>query len=428
MPPRCIEPATAPLEATIRATPSKSATHRALVAAAIADGESTISNPLEADDTRATRDGLIALGIPVETVDRMWVVRGGGGKVPGGAALELGASGTSARFLTALAAMGTRASRLDGSDRLRARPLDELVGGLRRLGARIDASDGGFLPLTAGGSEVSGGSLSLSGARSSQFASALLLVAPSFTQGLTLLVTPPRVSWSYVLMTVEILRKFRLECASPEEGAFVVGPHRLVGTAVEIEGDHSSASYLLAAAAILGGRVRVEGLRGDSLQPDVRFLADLRGLGCNVRRGRSDITVEGSGRIPPFAWDLSDAPDLAPTAAALALFAEGPSTLSGLSHLRWKESDRVAVLAANLERLGAKTTVEPSSLRIEPPPPGAEPVTVHVAGDHRIAMAFAVAGLRRPGIVLDDPGVVSKSYPRFWQDFETLRTGSSSRN
>ncbi len=423
---RCIEPAKGPVDADFLAMPSKSATHRALVAAALAEGLSEIREPLDADDTLRTLQGLRELGISIEKRERVWVVQGGGGMVPGGATVNLGASGTSARFLTALATLGERPSTLDGSPRLRERPMQELIQALSGLGATVDVSSGSGFPLRAGGNPVRGGTVLLSGARSSQFASALLLAAPGFRQGLGLEVVPPRVSFSYVRMTVEMLESFGASVSREGEARFAVPPQRLRATTVSIEGDHSSASYLFGAAAILGGRVRIRGLRADSAQPDARFLRDLGALGCRVDCGRAGIVVEGSGRVPPFAWDLADAPDLAPTAAALALFADGPCALSGLHHLTLKESDRLAVLQENLTRLGARASVEDATLWITPPSRGASHGgTIRVANDHRIAMAFALVGLAIPGVVIDDPGVVAKSYPRFWDDLAALaRTGS----
>jgi 3-phosphoshikimate 1-carboxyvinyltransferase len=423
---RCIEPAKGPVDADFAAMPSKSATHRALVAAALASGRSEIREPLDAADTRRTLAGLRGLGVRVEERERAWIVHGTAGAIPGGGMIDLGASGTSARFLVALATLGARPSMLDGSPRLRERPMEELIRALLALGATVDASGGRALPLRAGGSAVRGGGVVVSGARSSQFASALLLAAPAFQRGLRLDVAPPRVSLSYVRMTVEILEAFG--ATVPMEGAagFAVPPQRLRATTLTIEGDHSSASYLLAAAAILGGRVRIRGLRPGSAQPDARFLRDLAALGCRVDTDGAGVVVQGSGRVPAFSWDLAEAPDLAPTAAVLALFAGGPCALSGLHHLTLKESDRLAALEDNLARLGASTVVEGGTLSIVPPPRGAaHGATITVADDHRIAMAFAVAGLAIPGVTIDDPGAVAKSYPRFWDDLAALvRTGS----
>jgi 3-phosphoshikimate 1-carboxyvinyltransferase len=223
-----------------------------------------------------------------------------------------------------------------------------------------------------------------------------------------------------------MLEAFGAVIATEEDAKYSVPPQLLRATTLTIEGDHSSASYLLAATAILGGRIRIRGLRADSSQPDARFLHDLTTVGCRVHSDGAGTMVEGSGRVSAFSWDLGDAPDLAPTAAVLALFAEGPCVLSGLQHLTMKESDRLRVLKENLARLGARAVIEDGTLSISPPPRGmAHAGTIRVEDDHRIAMAFAVAGLAVPGVTIDDPDAVAKSYPRFWDDFVTLvRIGS----
>ena len=423
---RCIEPAKAPIDADFHAMPSKSATHRALVAAALAEGVSTIKGPLDALDTRVTLAGIRALGVRVDERDGAFIVHGASGQLSGGAAIELGESGTSARFLTALAALGRRSSTLDGGRRLRERPIAELITALCSLGAAVEAVNGTAFPVSTGGSGVRGGDVALSGARSSQFASALLLAACAFERGLRLTVQPPRVSFAYVSLTVEMLERFGAVVTREEEACFSVAPQKLEARTLTVEGDHSAASYLCAAAAIVGGSVRILGLDARSLQPDARFLGDLASLGCRVVSDGEGVVVEGSGRVPAFSWDLADAPDLAPTAAVLALSAEGPCVLSGLHHLAFKESDRLAVLRENLERLGARVLTTDGTLSIVPPRRGeSRAARIEVAGDHRIAMAFAVAGLALPGVTIDDPGVVAKSYPRFWDDFARLvRTGS----
>ncbi len=430
MPTRCIEPATTRIDATMSAVPSKSATHRALVAAALACGTSEIRNFLDSDDTRRTLAGLSSLGVGVEETGGVLRVHGACGEIPGGGGIDCGASGTTARFLTALAATGARPTRIDGDARLRERPMAELVRALETLHAAIRREDGDGLPLVAGGSRVTGGEITLSGERSSQFASALLLAGAAFERGLTLRVAPPRVSYAYVTMTVDMLRAFGASIEVVGDERFSIAPQRLRSGAVTIEGDHSSASYWLTAAAVLGGRVRIEGLSAESAQPDARLARELGSLGCGVRREDTAVAVEAPGRIPGFAWDLSASPDLAPAAAVLALFAEGPTTLSGVAHLRWKESDRLAAIAENLERLGASVAIENDAARIEPPPRGAaRGATIATHGDHRIAMAFAIAGLAIPGVVIDDDGVVAKSYPGFWRDLDRfVRTGSSGRD
>lgn len=423
---RCIEAANGPVDAVFDAMPSKSATHRALIASALASGRSEIRGPLDSEDTRRTLAGLRELGVVVDEREGAWIVEGAGGVIPGGGSIDLGASGTSARFLVALASLGERPSVLDGSTRLRERPMGELIGALSSLGASIAQPSRQAWPLRAGGSSVRGGSVTLSGARSSQFASALLLAASSFERGVRLEVSSPRVSFAYVTLTVEMLESFGAVVVREGDAGFSMPRQRLRAANVAIEGDHSSASYLFAAAAILGGRVRVQGLRVPSAQPDARFLEDLRSIGCHVRADAGGVLVEGSGVVPAFSWDLADAPDLAPTAAVLALFAEARCVLSGLKHLTLKESDRLATLRVNLARLGAAVELDEGVISIDPPARGrATGAPIRVMDDHRMAMAFAIAGLRVTGTTIDQPESVAKSYPRFWEDLGSLiRTGN----
>jgi 3-phosphoshikimate 1-carboxyvinyltransferase len=410
-----------PLDAVLRATSSKSVTHRALVAAALADGESVLYDPLDADDTRATRDGLVALGVAIRAEPGRWIVQGCGGWLPGAGSLSMGESGTTMRFLTAVAALGQAASRLDGAPRLRERPVGELAAALEQLGGTIhpDPATGG-LPLTAGGSPMRGGAVSLPGSRSSQFASALLLIGPRLQGGLELSVEPPAVSLPYVDVTVAVLAAFGVSAERVSELRWRVAAGDFAGRDYRVEGDHSSASYFLAAAALVGGRVRVRNLSPTSAQPDARLGAILRGLGCRVETGSDWIEVEGDGRIPGFDLELAGSPDIVPTLAVLALFAEGPCVIRGVAHLRHKESDRLEVLARNLRTLGRHAAAFDDRLVVDPPPPCLGGGRITTASDHRMAMAFAVAGLRVDGVVIDDPACVTKSNPGFWNQLGAL--------
>lgn len=417
---RRIEPVRRALDALVRAVPSKSVTHRALVAAALARGTSRLRLPLDADDTRRTRDALRALGIEVRVEGVDWIVGGAAGRIPGGGQAFLGDSGTTLRLLTAVATLGARESRLDGSARLRERPVAELGRALEAIGGRILASGAhGGLPLVAGGSPPRGGSVDVAADRSSQFASALLLIGPVLSEGLDLRVLPPAVSMPYVGLTLGVLEAFGAKVRRPEPLRFVVEPGGLSGGVFRVEGDHSSASYFLAAAALCGGRVRVTGLDPGSRQADAAFAGMLESIGCRVRAEADVVEVVASGRIPGFEMDAGDCPDVVPTLAALAAHAEGPCVVRGVPHLKWKESDRLAVLAENLCRMGRPAFADGSSLRVDASGGELRPATIRTASDHRIAMAFAVAGLRSP-LAIDDPGCVAKSYPAFWDDFRRL--------
>ena len=382
-----------------------------------------LEDPLDADDTRATAEGLRALGVPVDLGSGAWEIRGVGGKIPGGGTIDLAQSGSSMRFLAAVAALGRRPTDLDGHPRLRERPMEELYGPLRSIGGKVRSPESGLaLPARIGGVLPRGGEVAVSCARSSQFLSALLLVGACLRDGIEVRVDGPTVSMPYVDVTTSVLRSFGVE-VRVDGHRFVVPPGGYAGRAFQVEGDHSSASCLLAAAAVVGGRVRVEGVRADSPQPDSRFAGLLRDLGCAVEVGPTFVEVRGGDGFDGFDVDLADAPDLAPAVAVLALFARGPSRLRGIAHLRFKESDRPAVLAANLRALGRPSRVAANELLVEDSPleclRGAE---VRTAGDHRIAMAFAVAGLRVEGVVLDDPSCVAKSFPGFWDSFRGIES------
>ena len=259
--------------------------------------------------------------------------------------------------------------------------------------------------------------------RSSQFASALMLIAPRLAGGLEIEIAPPAVSLPYLDLTAAVLRDFGGKVERRAELRWRVAAGGLVGREYRIEGDHSSAGYALAAAAVLGGRVRVDNLRPGSTQPDARLGSILRDLGCRVESGSDWVEACGSGRIRGLDVDLGDAPDLAPTLAILALFAEGPSVLRGLAHLRHKESDRLGLLARNLTRLGRDARIDGDRLLVGQAPPRLTGARIATDSDHRLAMAFAVAGLRVAGIEIEQPECVAKSNPAFWEQFERLEGG-----
>jgi 3-phosphoshikimate 1-carboxyvinyltransferase len=418
---RPIRGAQPPLDVVLHAPPSKSVTHRALVAAALASGRSVLRRPLDADDTRRTLAGLVALGTTVDARGDAWVVEGSAGRLAGGGRLDLGESGTSLRLLAAVAALGDAASELDGGPRLRERPLHELATALGQVGAQVLLGDSpGGLPARFGGRRPLGGAVLVPGSQSSQFASALLLVGPRLAAGIDVSLEPPVVSAPYIELTAEVLGQFGVTIERRGPRRFVVPAQDYVGREIAIEGDHSSASYFLAAACVVGGRVRVHGLRPDSAQPDARLGPLLAGLGCRVESGADWVEVRGAGGVPGFDIDLADAPDLVPTMAVLGLFAGGACTIRGVAHLRLKESDRLSVLATNLRALGRGAVAEGDRLRIAAPTGALHGERLPSAADHRIAMAFAVAGLRQPDIHVEDPDCVAKSHPRFWEDFTRL--------
>lgn len=414
---RWLPAAKRPLDACLDAPPSKSVTHRALVAAALADGVSTVARPLDALDTRATVSGLEALGFPVVSEAGDLLVHGRGGRVAGGGRLDLNESGTSLRLLTAVAALGRASSRLDGAVRLQRRPLGPLTRALGSLGARVS---GHGLPMTVGGTPFHGGEVSVPGSPSSQFASALMLIGPCLAGGLTLHIEPPAVSLPYIALTAEVMRAFGAEATRVEDLEWRIGMAPYVARTYLVEGDHSSASYFLAAPLIAGGRVRIRNLNSGSRQADACFSQILARLGAVIRTGTDWIEVGGSGELAGFDVSLNHAPDLVPTVAMLGLFASGASVIRDVPHLRSKESDRLHQLAVNLQRLGRVVRVCGDRLEIDASRAEPDPFVVETDGDHRIAMAFALAGLRVPGLAIDDADCVTKSNPGFWTDWNAM--------
>ncbi len=405
---------------------SKSATQRALVAAALAPGRSQLRHPLLSDDSRHLVAALGAVGIATRVtgtdVNAAIEVDGRGGEIPAmQAEVSVGNAGTAMRFLTALLALGRGAYTIDGDARMRQRPIEDLLAALRALGATAESLRGNGCPPVRVGGGLRGGSTRLRGGTSSQFLSAVLLAAPAAPQGIRVEMEGPMVSRPYVRLTIDVMRRFGadVQTVSGETEVFLVPPGRgYRAVDVEIEGDYSSASYFFAAAAVTGGRVRVDRLEPKSSQGDARFPALLERMGCRVETGAGWVAVEGPETLRAVDADCGDMPDIVPTLAVVALFAREASRITGVPHLKVKESDRIAALATEIARLGGAATPLPDGLTITPRP--LRGARVETYSDHRMAMAFAVAGLRIPGVVIADPGCVSKSFPDFWDRFEQI--------
>jgi len=419
---RSIRPLTR-LDLCVTAPPSKSVTQRALVAASLADGVSRLRRPLLGDDGRRMVEALAASGVAVrvEGEQEACVVEVDGrpgAPPPAGLVVDVGNAGTAMRFLAARFAAGSVPVVIDGSPRMRERPIEDLLAALRGLGAQAASLAGnGCPPVRVGGRGIAGGGVRMPGARSSQYLSALLLAGPAAARGIAVTVEGDLVSRPYVDLTLGVMRAFgaRPRPAPPSGAArlFTLPPgERYQPIDLAIEGDWSSASYWFAAAAVVPGRVRVEGLEATTLQGDARFLDLLEAMGCRVERAPGHVVVEGPDRLRGITADLRDMPDVAPSLAVAALFAEGETRLAGVPHLRLKETDRIAVLCEAIRGLGGDAEPRPDGLVVRPRRLAGG--TVDPCGDHRMAMAFAIAGFRSGGVVILDPGCVSKSYPGFW--------------
>jgi 3-phosphoshikimate 1-carboxyvinyltransferase len=422
-----VRPRPRPLDATVRVPGSKSLTNRALVCAALADGTSTIEGALAADDTAAMRTALAALGAGIAGGPRhsTLTVHGTSGRLrPGPLALDMRLSGTTSRFLLPVVALGEGDYRVDGAPPLLARPMGPALDGLRALGAGVTGhGEPGHLPVTVtapGG--LAGGEVAVTGDTSSQFVSGLLLAAPYARRGLRLRVTTRLVSRPYVDLTTAVMAEFGVDVATDDVGlgpALAVPPGRYRATAYTVEPDASTASYFLAAAAIVGGRVTVEGLGAASRQGDARFADLLAAMGARVTRTATSTTVEGTGRLAGLGdVDLTDMPDMAQTLAVVAAFADGPTRVTGVGFIRGHETDRIAAVVTELARAGVGARAEDDGFVVEPGP--VRPARIRTYDDHRMAMSFALLGLRAPGIEIDDPGCVAKTFPGFWAVLDGL--------
>ena len=407
---------TGPVEAVFEAPPSKSYTHRALIAGALAEGETRITNPLRAVDTELTAGGLEALGVPVEWRPGGILVTGCAGtfKTGGEVTIDCGNSGTTLRLLASVALLAPHPVVLTGSSRMLERPIGPLARALEGLGGEVTfPGRPGYPPVRISG-RLRGGRTEIDGSVSSQFVSSILMAAPCAEEDVEVTLPAPPASRSYLDLTLDVMREFgaRFERRGYEWFRVESGvPYR--GRDYRIEGDFSSASYLFAIAAICGGRVTVRGLNPASVQGDRRFLDALVSMGCRVASSDDAVTVERTGGLEGIEIDMSSSPDTVQTLAAVAAVAGSPTTITGTAHLRYKESDRVAVTAETLRRMGAGVEVTADSIRISPAPLHGIAVDPH--GDHRTAMAFAVLGLAVGGMVIRDPGCVEKSFPGFWE-------------
>ena len=415
-------PLSGPVDAVVQPPGSKSITNRALICAALAEGPSLLTGALDSEDTQVMVRALQTLGIGVrhDPDQRQITVEGRGGDIPARQAdLFLANSGTSLRFLTALCTLGEGRFRLDGTPRMRERPIQDLVDALNRLGANVRTEmDTGCPPVLVEAHGLPGGETEISGEISSQFLSGLLMAAPYARRDVNLIVRGDLVSKPYVEMTLAVMNAFGV---SGDNQAFqrlsVRAGQKYRGRTYPIEPDASAATYFFAAAAVTQGRVTVTGLGQGSLQGDVHFVDCLAAMGCHVIPDANRITVEGRP-LRGISVDMNPISDTVPTLGVVALFADGPTLIRGVKHIRYKETDRIHALALELRRLGAQVVEFEDGLRIIPGAyHGAE---IHTYQDHRMAMSFAIAGLRIPGTKILYPACTAKTYPRFFEDLAAI--------
>ena len=407
-------------DAVVTIPGSKSYTHRALIVSALADGESSLKNALRSEDIDYTIQGIEKFGVRVLGEGNLLRVVGKGGKLrAAGEKIYVGNSGTSMRFLTALATLKEGRTLLDGSERMRERPIAGLLDGLVALGVKAYAQEGnGCPPVVVESQGLMGGVARMKGSESSQFFSALLMVAPYALGDVRLEVDGPLVSRPYVDITRDVMSAFGVEVQSEEYRSFFIrAGQRYLPREYLIEGDASNASYFLAAGAITRGKVRVENFRPESIQGDAGFLKILEKMGCEVTRAESFAEVQGKG-LQGIEVDMNPMPDVVPTLAVAAAFARGKTVIRNIGHLRLKESNRIGALAYELAKMGVKVEEGKDWLSVEGGKARGAEIETH--NDHRLAMSFAIAGLAVPGMKIKRERCVDKSFPEFWKTLQRL--------
>lgn len=410
------------LDASVRVPGSKSYTQRAMMIAALAEGESRLRDVLISEDTGLLAEALCALGAAIRIEKRDMIVAGTAGRImrpprP----IHLGNNGTALRLLAGAASLGEGPFVLTGNRRLCERPLKPLLDAIAALGVKSDTEGGlGYPPVTIAGGGLRGGEVTLRNIGSSQFVSSLLIAAPFAGADITIILEGEIPSLPYVALTTETMEAFGAGVFSNGCGRYVVkSGQRYQGRDYRIEGDVTSASYFFLAAALLKGCVQVENINTRTRQGDIGFLDILERLGCEVRRGEIHVEVRG-GELPggEMSFDLGAMPDLAPTLAVLCAVRPGRSIIRNIAHLRLKECDRVAALVTELRRTGIGAEELPDGISIA----GGKPrgAVIETYNDHRIAMSFAILGLAASGMRIAGEDCVGKSFPGFWTAMEGL--------
>ena len=418
-----INPIPHSLNATVRVPGSKSLTNRALLIASLANGTTHLTNTLFSDDSRYFAKALQTLGFDVQLdeVKHAMTVKGLGGKIPAkNAELFIGNAGTAARFLSAFLTLGNGEYILDGEPRMRERPIRDLVDSLTQLGAKLEPTNNcPPVKITANG--LPGGKTTIAGDISSQFLSALLMVAPYAQTPIEVTLSTDLNSKPYVDMTIAIMKDFGVEIERNQYSRFTIHPsHYSPLSSYAIESDASAASYFFVAPAICGGTVKVENISRKSVQGDIGFLDVLHKMGCVITESDHSIMVHGPSSIVGVDVDMRDIPDTAQTLAAVAPFADSPTRIRGIASARVKETDRVHATCVELDRLGVRVEEHEDGMTIYPVEK-MRAASIQTYNDHRMAMAFSLIGLRFDGVTIENPACVSKTFPNFFDVLETLR-------
>ena len=411
------------LHATVQVPGSKSLTNRALLIASLAKGRTRLTNALFSDDSHYFASALQTLGFDVQLDEgnQEMTVTGLGGHIPARQAdLFIGNAGTAARFLTAFLTLGRGEYTLDGDSRMRERPIGDLIDALAQLGVQLEAEHD-CPPVRIKASGLPGGHTRIAGSLSSQFLSALLMISPYAASPVEVEVVTELNSKPYVDMTLAMMREFGIRVEREGYERFTIQPSFYSPVPLyAIESDASAASYFFAAPAICGGTVRVENISSASKQGDIAFLNILQQMGCTIEEGDHFIEVTGGGTLLGVDADMGDIPDTAQTLAAIAPFASSPTRIRGIASARRKETDRVHATSTELKRLGVHVEEHENGMTIYPCDK-IHPAAIQTYNDHRMAMAFSLIGLKVPGITIENPSCVSKTFPKFFDVLDTLR-------
>ena len=424
-----IDPLVEPPNARIDLPGSKSITNRALVVAGLADGESELAGVLFSEDTHVMMDSLQKMGVGIrQNLNGLSVsISGTGGSLERPEeTLWVHQSGTTARFCLPLAALCGQEVTIDGDEQIKNRPHEELCKALQSLGAQIEYLEApNSFPLVVNGKDLQGGQISLNGGISSQFISALLLAAPCFPDQLELNIDGDLVSRPYIDMTISVMQAFGAQVQRVNDRRYVVSPTGYRNSRYEIEPDASAASYFFAAAAISGGSITIEGLGSRSIQGDTRFVDIVEKMGAKVVRSDNALSVTGTGSLIGIDASMKEISDTVPTLAAIAPLASGPTVISDVAFIARKESDRVTALITELRKIGVQAEKTETGMVIYPGE--VQKGTIHTYDDHRIAMAFSILGLVVPGITLDSPQCVAKTFPSFFDVLDQVRVAGDAK-
>jgi len=413
-----------PVSGEILAPPSKSYTHRAVIVASLAASESIIENPLLSDDTLYTIDACRSLGADIELKDDRLKIIGAGGQIrvaPEKQRIFVGNSGSTIRMVAPLAALGQTKVVFDGDSRLRQRPIGDLLSALQNLGVHARSlENNGYPPIEIQGGRFGGGEVKISGLVSSQHISSLLMVAPYTEEGISIKIADGLHSRPYVDITIDVMRAFGIETENKDYKEFMVkGSQQYKARRYRIEGDYSSAAYFLAAGAIGGKPVTVKNLKADSAQGDRHLLTILSEMGGSVEHREEQVRISRNKELTGITADMGDYPDIVPTVAVVAAYAHGKAKINNIGHLKFKETDRLSDVAAELVKMGIRTDVTENTMTVYGGKPKGAEIEVHA--DHRLAMSFTIAALfAEGGSIISGAEAVSKSYPQFFTDLKKL--------